>query len=299
MLLGYVSSAIILGAGIWAERSERYRILARAGMGGGWALLFFTTYAMYHVPAAHVLSSQALDLVLMLCVAAGMVWHTLRYDSQVVTGLAFLLAIPDGQHQPLERLQPGRRRRAGARPGGHCRRMQWFELEIFGILASYFNHYLWLRPIIEPMQGHRHPFPEFAASAALLLVYWVIFRVSYVFRKPKTAGKSMISTAAALLNTVLLLLLFKYQSTHPEWAFWALLAIGAVETGCRQLPITKRRRTAVIVLATLGVVLLIAAFPFRYSGTRLSILWLFEAETLLLIGVWTREVVFRRLGRGG
>jgi hypothetical protein len=47
---------------------------------------------MYHVPAAQVFSSQAADLVLMLAVAAAMVAHTLRYRSQVVTGLAFLLA---------------------------------------------------------------------------------------------------------------------------------------------------------------------------------------------------------------
>jgi hypothetical protein len=30
-------------------------------------------------------------------------------------------------------------------------RMRWFELEIFGILATYLNHFFWLRPIIEPM----------------------------------------------------------------------------------------------------------------------------------------------------
>ena len=29
---------------------------------------------------------------------------------------------------------------------------------------------------------------------------------------------------------------------------------------------------------------------------RLSVLWLAEAEALLLIGVWTKEIVFRRLG---
>ncbi len=92
------------------------------------------------------------------------------------------------------------------------------------------------------------------------------------------------------------MLLFKYQSTHPEWAFWALLALGAIETALGQLPVTRRRRNAVIVLCTIGVVLLVAAFPFRYSGMRLSVLWLLEAEALLLIGVWTREIVFRRLG---
>jgi uncharacterized membrane protein len=296
VLVGFVTAAVMLGAGIWFDRRERYRILARAGIGGGWALAFFTTYAMYHVPAAQVLSSQAIDLVLMLAVATTMVVHTLRYRSQVVTGLAFLLAFLTVaiSHSNVYSLSAGAVLAAGMVV--IVGRMQWFELEVFGILASYLNHYLWLRPIIEPMQGKRHPFPEFAASAGILVLYWLIFRMSYVFRRPSDERQEHISTVAALLNTALLLALFKYQSTHPEWAFWALLAIGAIETLLGQLPITRRRRSAVIVLSTLGVILLIAAFPFRYSGTRLSVLWLLEAEALLLIGVWTKEVVFRRLG---
>jgi uncharacterized membrane protein len=296
VLVGFATGGVMLGVGIWFDRRERYRILARAGIGGGWALLFFTTYAMYHVPAAQVLSSQAADLVLMLAVAAAMVAHTLRYRSQVVTGLAFLLAFLTVtiSHSNVYSLSAGAVLAAGMVV--IVGRMQWFELEVFGILASYLNHYLWLRPIVEPMQGKRHPFPEFAASAGILVLYWLIFRVSYVFRRPSDERQEHFSTAAALLNTALLLALFKYQSTHPEWAFWALLAIGAVETLLGRLPIIRRRRSAVIVLSTLGVVLLIAAFPFRYSGTRLSVLWLLEAEALLLVGVWTKEVVFRRLG---
>jgi uncharacterized membrane protein len=296
VLVGFVTAGAILGAGTRFDRKERYRILARAGIGGGWALLFFTTYAMYHVPAAQVLSSQAIDLVLMLAVAAAMVAHTLRYRSQVVTGLAFLLAFLTVtiSHSNVYSLSAGVVLAAGLVV--IVGRMQWFELEVFGILASYLNHYFWLRPIIEPMRGKRHPFPEFVASAGILALYWLIFRMSYVFRRPSDERQERTSTAAAVLNTALLLALFKYQSTHPEWAFWALLAIGAIETLLGQLPITRRRRSVVIVLSTLGVILLIAAFPFRYSGTRLSVLWLLEAEALLLIGVWTKEVVFRRLG---
>jgi hypothetical protein len=148
------------------------------------------------------------------------------------------------------------------------------------------------------MHGRHHPFREFAASAGILGLYWAIYRLSYVFRRPATDSpqQERVSTVAALLNTGLLLVLFKYQSAHPEWAFWALLAIGAVELLLGRLPVARRRRTAVLVLSTLGVVLLIAACPFRYSGMRLSVLWLVEAEVLLLIGVWTREIVFRRLG---
>jgi predicted membrane protein DUF2339 len=130
----------------------------------------------------------------------------------------------------------------------------------------------------------------------ILACYWLIFRISYVLRLPEDRERERISTVAALLNPVLLLTLLKYQSVHPEWTFWALLAFGAVETLLGQLPITRRRRSAVIVLSTLGVALLIAAFPFRYSGARLSVLWLMEAQALLLIGVWTKEIIFRRLG---
>ena len=296
VLVGYVVSCAILGVGIWFERKEKYRILARAGIGGGWALLFFVTYAMYHVPAAHVLESQTLDLVLMLIVAAAMVLHTLRYRSQVVTTLAFLLAFltVSISHSNVYSLSAGTVLAAGLVV--IVIRMQWFELEIFGIAASYLNHYLWLRPIIEPMNGHHHPFPEFKASASILICYWAIFRLSYVFRNPSEDARERISSFAALLNTALLLTLFKYQSAHPEWTFWALLVIGTVETALAQLASVRKRRSAVIVLSTLGVVLLLAAFPFRFSGSRLSLLWLLEAEALLLIGVWTREVVFRRLG---
>src|SRR5207237_1260899 len=218
--------------------------------------------------------------------AAAMVWNTLRYRSQVVTGLAFLLAFLTVtiSHVSVYSLSAGVILAAGLVV--IAGRMQWFELEIFGILASYLNHFLWLRPIIEPMHGHRHPFPEFAASAAILALYWVIFRISYVLRRPEDDRKERISSIAALLNTVLLLALFKYQSAHPEWAFWALLAIGGVETVLSQLPVTRRRRSAVVVLCTIGVILLIAAFPFRYSGTRLATLFAIASAVFYANAHW-------------
>src|SRR5437879_12571726 len=89
VLVGAIVSAAMLGTGLWFERSDRYRILARAAIGGGWALLFFDTYAAYHVPPAHALASQGVDLVLMLLVAAPMPCSTWRYRSQTATRVAF------------------------------------------------------------------------------------------------------------------------------------------------------------------------------------------------------------------
>ena len=66
-----------------------------------------------------------------------------------------------------------------------------------------------------------------------------------------------------------------------KWAFWFLLFLGAAELALRQSPIARRRRAAFVILSTLGVALLVAAFPFRYSGEHLSVLWLMEAEAIL------------------
>ena len=128
-----------------------------------------------------------------------------------------------------------------------------------------------------------------------MLLYWAIFRASYILRRCDERQEK-ISTIAALLNSVGLLALLKYQSVHPEWAFRALLAMGAIELVLSILPVTRRRRMAFLILATIGVTLLVAAMPFHFTGGRLDALWLLESETLLLAGIFVREIHFRRLG---
>ena len=295
VLAGALVSAALLGGGIFLERKPSYRIIGRAGIGGGWALAFFLAYAVYHVPAARIFSSQTPSLLLMLAAAAAMVLHTLRYRSQVVTGLAFLLSFSTltVSQVTVYSLVAGAILALGLVV--IVGRMQWFELEIFGIAAAYLNHWWWLRRIIEPMGGHKRQFPEFFASATILLVYWAIFRASYILRRCDERQEK-VSTIAALLNSAGLLALLKYQSVHPEWAFRALLAMGTVELVLGILPVTRRRRAAFLILATIGVTLLVAAMPFHFTGGRLDAMWILEAETLLLAGVFVREIHFRRLG---
>ena len=294
--LGYLISFVILGTGIYLERSDRYRIFARAFIGGGWALTFFVTYAMHFVPYTRVIDTEAVDLVLLFLVAAVMVVHTLRYDSQVVTGLAFLLAFftVGISQDTIYSLSAGAILALGLIAIVHRRR--WFELEVFGILAAYVNHFIWLTRVVIPAVGHHRMFSEFVPSTVLLCLYWATYRWSYIARRIDDANQERISTLAALLNTSLLLGIFKYQSVRPELAFYALLLLGAVELSLGQLPATRRRRIAFIILSTIGVILLVAAIPFKYSGMDTAVIWLAEAQMLILAGVFTREILFRRFG---
>lgn len=292
--VGFLTALALIGVGVWGERTHHYQLLARAAVAGGWALLFFVSYAIYHVPAARVLASPSADLAVMLLVAGMMVAHTLRYRSQTVTCLAFLTAFTTLILNRADVYSLTANVVLAIALIIVVLRMHWYQLEIFGLLGVYLAHYYWLRPIIEPMHGHRHSFPEFLPSAAILVCYWAAFRVCYLIRDPK--GDEKISTFAALLNTALLLAVLKYQSVHPEWAFWALLVMGAVEIGLGQLPIAQRRRLPFIVLTTIGAAQLLAAIPFRYGPQYVSSIWLVEAEALFALGLLTRERVFRILG---
>ncbi len=296
VVLSYLVSFALLGGGVFLEKQDRYRVFSYPAIGGGWSLLFWTTYALNHVDAMRVLDSLSADLILMLIVALAMVVHTLRYRSQVVTGIAFLLAYwtVGLSNDNVYSLAAGVILAVSL--VAIVLKMGWFELEVFGILSSYGNHVYWLYRLLGPNGADGRAFPDYHASTAILLFYWITYRVSYVIRKTKSPSEEHISTVAALLNTLFLLGAMKFQSVQPKLAFWVLLFIGAAEFICGQLPITRRRREAFVVLSVLGATLMIGAIPFRYSGNNVAILWLVGAEAFLIAGVMVSEVVFRRLG---
>ena len=296
VLVSYFSAAALLGGGIFLERRERYQLLGRTGIGGGWALLFFTTYAMYHVEAMRVLHSLVLDSTLMLAVAGAMAAHTLRYRSQFVTGLAFLLGYTTValSQDTVYSLSAGVILAIGL--VAIVLKMGWYELEAFGILSSYLNHWYWLYRLLGINGAQGHDFPEYRASTMILLFYWAIFRGSFVLRRIASDQEEKVSTAAAVLNTLLLLATMRFQSVQPELAYLALLVVGALEFACALLPMTKKRRQAFVVLSVMGAALMLASVPFHYTGNNVAILWLVGTEVFLIAGVAAKEVVFRRIG---
>ncbi len=291
----YAASATLLGGGIWLERKERYSLIGRTGIGGGWALMFFTTYAMNHVQAMLVMNSGTLNCVLLLGVAIAIVTHTLRYQSQLVTGLAFLLAFSTVAltQDTVYALSAGVILAVGI--VAVALKMGWYELEVFGIFASFGNHFYWLYKLY-PDGVAGHEFAQFLPSSIILVLYWLIFRISYVARGIRNPRDERISTIAALANTILLLAVMKFQSTRPELAFYALIILGGLEFTFGQLPATRRRRPAFILLTVVGTMLIFGSVPFKFSGNNIALLWMIAAEALIIAGIAQAELVFRRLG---
>ena len=69
VVISFLAAVTLLAGGLFLEKRERYRLLGRTLIGGGWSLLFFSTFSMYHVEA------MILDCTLMLGVAMAMALH--------------------------------------------------------------------------------------------------------------------------------------------------------------------------------------------------------------------------------
>lgn len=298
VLCGVAVSVALLGGGVWLERKPAWRVFARGGIGGGWALAYFTTFAMYHVQAARIVDSLPLDLLLMLLVAAGMVGHSLLYRSQAVTSLAFLLGFATLLTSHIE--EPNQTVVFSLAASAILAIAlvivttirHYAVLELCGLIAVYLSHFVWLKEVLPPDHA---AFNEFWSSTVLILLYWLIFRLAYVVRTPLDRREEDLASVAAILNSGGVLGLLKFQSAHPEWAFWALLAIGAIEMALAYWAKSKRRQ-AFVVLSTIAVVLLVSSVPFRFHGVSWSVLWLVQAQLLAIAGLRLGEPMFRRLG---
>ena len=298
VLCGFAVSVALLGGGVWLERKPTYRIFARGGIGGGWALAYFTTFAMYHLQAARVVDSLPVDLLLMMLVAAGMVGHSLRYRSQTVTALAFMLGFATLLTSHVE--EPNQTVVFSLAASAILAIAlvvvttirHWAVLELCGLIAVYSSHFIWLTKVLP---DNHADFAEFWPSTALILLYWLIFRLAYLLRTPIDKREENLSSVSAILNSGGVLGLLKFQSAHPEWAFWALVALGIIEMGLAWWAKAKRRQ-AFVVLSTIAVVLLVSSVPFRFHGVSWPVLWLVQAQVLAIAGLRLGEPVFRRLG---
>lgn len=90
--IGLATGVALLATGLGLERRPGYDIFARGLTAGGWAVIYFTAYAVHAIPAARVVENPLLGFVLLLSAAATLVVFSLRYGSETVTGVAYFAA---------------------------------------------------------------------------------------------------------------------------------------------------------------------------------------------------------------
>ena len=305
--MGYALSLGMLGTGVVLERRETYRNYAYGLMGGGWAGVYFTTYAMHALPSALVVESELVGSLSLVFVAAGMIVHSLRYRSQTLTGLAYVSAYAPLAFSPLSTFSLVATVPLTASLLAVSSRFAWSGVAVLGIVSTY-GIFILRTSLLGTMR-------ETTTLQLVLWTYWLLFEIADIVARIKThigAWRSTNATtpaplfvlnAAGFLGAILL-------HTQGDESQWLLIGAAAAAYAASALvrtrfagDSTERPDTGAVTTfrtahgATVVAAALFAyAIELRFSGTRQTIAWLLETQLLVAAGITLADRQIRRIG---
>jgi hypothetical protein len=304
--IGLAVSVAMLAGGFLIEKKPRYKIFARGLLGGGWAALYFTTYAMQAVDAAKVIDNPWLGGALLLAVATGMIGHSLRYKSQTVAGLAYFVAFatlsPAVTPAPVTAFSVIALAPLAASLLFVAYRFQWSQMALFGLLATY-----------GACASRGDSGAPLWSVQLLFCTYWLLFEGFDLLRAARRSEYSMWESAILPLNALAFIGLsyMKWSVAAPQHLHALAGGIGAaylVSTILRALlrpPSSFTPETDTLQRALSGgyegpisltAALTVAAIFLKFHGAPALFGLLAEAEALFLAGLFFKEAYPRQLG---
>lgn len=290
-----VSCAMLL-AGVFIERKEAYRVFARGLLGGGWAGVYFTVYAMQAVDAARVIENPWMASILLAGVSVGMIAHSLKYQSQAVSGVAYFVAFATLAVAPVTSFSVVALLPLAASMLYLAHRFGWFRMALFGVLATYGT-----------AASRGDSGASVAAAQGIVGAYWLLFEAFVVMRARACRGTRFSHTEQWIfpLNTLGLLALslpkWEHSAPHHVWAFLAVCAAvqiaGSILRGRSPQPTLVERIMSggyegPITLSTIFAAI---AIGMKLKTVWINFGWLMEAQALFLAGLWLREPWLERL----
>lgn len=297
---GVAVSLAMLGAGVALERQERYANFARGLIGGGWAALYFTVFAMYGLEAARVISSPALGMALLLAVAAGMILHSFRYRSQVVTGLAYFAAFAALKLGPPTTFAVAASIPLVLSLVLVAQRFVWIPLAAAGLALTYLVYGLDYRASFElenPLLGE-----------PVLWIYWLLFEAFDIVEQRRRGGASSLGQSIFGLNAVgfvgASLLTWAPVNSAALARFLAVASAAFLASALVRVRVLPARAGSEDEpwlgvwepAVTASAMLALFAIVRRFSGIGITIGLLMEAEFVALAGIALRSLYLRRLG---
>ncbi len=282
----------LLGGGVWLERRPTMRWYARGLIGGGWALLYFTTYAMYHIRSVRLIDSPLLDLVLLFIVAAGAVRHSLRYQSETITALALSLGFLTTCFSDISGFTLASSTLLVVGLAWIVVQMRWTRLYRYGVVLAYVTQWLYLEPQIRFSRAvavHTASATEaqFWLNTGFLTLYWLVYNAVLWFLDERERERRDALLTATLINAAgfVPMVLIGMQPLFQDARYLFLAAAGAAYALSE--PSLRARGLATVATAhlLLGLSLMTLAIPLKLTGRWISFLWSVEVPLLVWLGL--------------
>ncbi len=310
--IGYLLSFGMLGGGVYLERRAAFRNYAYGLVAGGWAGVYFTTFAMHDVPGAKIMDNDLAAVTLLTIVAAGMIAHSLRYRSQVVTSLAFVVAYTTLSLSPLSGFSLAASVPLAVSLLLVSQRFGWAGVSALGVAATYGAFVV--RSAVFP-GGVMDPYS--ALPYLTLAGYWLTFEAADVIGLRLRSRSAETSNTASpvpilALNVIGFMgaMLVTVPTDNPELLSTLLFGSAAAYLAsavlrARLLPGWRARHAtnepfdSAHGATAIAAVLFAFAVGLRMSGNRATLAWLLEAQLLITAGLTLGDVWLRRIGSIG
>ncbi|MEQ1827310.1 MAG: DUF2339 domain-containing protein [Pirellula sp.] len=309
LVIAFAVSSCMLFIGAALERKPLYQVFGRGIAAGGWAGLYFTTYAMYGLEAVRVIDSPTIDFLLLISVASGMIAHSLYYRAETVTAVAYFCGFVAISILPVSLFSAVACVVLAGTLLIVAYRYSWHTLAVFGVVCTYgsfaiqFNLALYTSKI----------WLDFTTGHVVIGACWLLFEafdIAVVAQKRQQlgVGRTLLPlNACGLLG--LLLLQWRLDSSElyllfvaTAVAYIASTIVRAVtrptsafgsETNSIDRVFLGSYEASITIAAALAAIAIWQKYP--NGGWRLEISWLIEAEFLFLAGVFLVQRYLRAL----
>ncbi|MGE5308140.1 MAG: DUF2339 domain-containing protein, partial [Deltaproteobacteria bacterium] len=299
ILFGYALSAGLFYAGLKLEKQDALRNYGRVILGGAWAIVYFTTYAMQHFEASRIIASQAADLALLAVVSLAMVAFSLRYRSEELSAVALFVGYITSTMGDVTWFTLASSLLLALATLSLVWKMKWTKLMVFGTVLTYGVHFIWVFKHLFWTGGGNFSAREvyFLLNTGFLSVYWALFTAS-AFLIPSGDDRQDRSIAGNCFINFLLFFFLTYPKlymTFPEATFWFCLGMGVLYAVLSVLAFRLKKERLFVSNALIAISLLTFSVSVRMIPFHTSVFWFIELPGLLYFGTVMRRRSFRIL----
>ncbi len=310
--IGKISIGFAFGVGMllfghYIEKKKDFSVYGKGLIGGGWAIAYFTTFAMHHIPIVRLIASPFLAMVLLILVSLATVLDIYRYKSQTATGFSYLLIFITLMISPATTFTMLATIPVALSLIFFMKKMKWMEFGLYGMFMTYVTYMGWFG--ITGLSGRTAlTHEQFVSSVMFLVLYWAIFAFAAFFSDKGSKSKLFESFG---LNIEMEHIIHGLNTAIASYIGWAIIGAGhsqhlftALKIACGvYLGLTTFGyffgKKLVLASSSFAIIYAAVFLSLKYTGYSLVTSELMLASIVLLAGVLLKENYWRTISLAG
>ncbi len=302
VMMGFATAAGMFAAGMFAERKEDFRNFGRGLLAGAWAMFYFVTFSMHFIPAARVIDSPLLAMILLAAAAAFAVVFSLRYRNEWTTVFAFLLihlTSAIAAWQGLATFNLVSTAVIAIAIATLYWKQHWEKLLAVGLVATWSTLAMWLvnQFILWSPPARQE---SLVSVIVALTATWLAFQLCLLLRRNAGNPTNVLEIPSFLANLAggFGLLMYALHETYPEAKWMAAAAFGLLYVATAVMLHGSPRRVLYLLSATIGVasLALVPSLNLGAGNGWVPVWHLLMMQVVLAAGVYLRDRYVRGLG---